>query len=506
MENKIKLPKLQKISEASLKRPKILLLGDDLTAFSGIATMSRTFVFGTVDRFNWVQLAAAVKHPDDGKVIDYSAEARKITGVDDAIVKLYPSTGYGDPNKLRRLLDTEKPDAIIHFTDPRFWGWLYEMEDEIHFQYKIPIIYYAIWDNFPYPLWNHSAYASCDCILGISKQSHLIHTKVLEYGGTDVVDLENGDLLSDYKPGSVITKYVPHGIDSNMFRPLKSGDRDWDEFVKFKKDLFKGFKKAPRFVVFWNNRNIKRKRPGDLIYAFKLFIDQLPAKHRNETLLLLHTDPVDRHGTDLIATQNTLAPDCNIMFHTDRLAPEKMNFLYNVATVTINIASNEGFGLSSAESIMSGTPIINNVTGGLQDQMRFVDDDGNWFQPNNEISSNHLGHYTKCGSWAFPIFPDLRTLQGSVPTPYIFDDIADPLTISNAIYDAWKTDRATLRKVGQEGREWLLGEANMSAKAMSDGIAKGIQDTINVWQPRPRIHVERVKGQPVVKETGVTAY
>ena len=34
----------------------------------------------------------------------------------------------------------------------------------------------------------------------------------------------------------------------------------------------------------------------------------------------------------------------------------------------INLASNEGFGLGTAEAVMAGTPMIVNVTGGLQDQ------------------------------------------------------------------------------------------------------------------------------------------
>jgi hypothetical protein len=31
------------------------------------------------------------------------------------------------------------------------------------------------------------------------------------------------------------------------------------------------------------------------------------------------------------------------------------------------------------EAILVGNPIIANVTGGMQDQMRFEDEEGNWF-------------------------------------------------------------------------------------------------------------------------------
>ena len=47
------------------------------------------------------------------------------------------------------------------------------------------------------------------------------------------------------------------------------------------------------------------------------------------------------------------------------ITPKDMNLMYNMADVTVGISSNEGFGLSTAESLMAGTPIIVNVTGGL---------------------------------------------------------------------------------------------------------------------------------------------
>ena len=163
-----KLPKLRKINLNARKKKKILLLSDDLRLHSGIATMSKAFVLGTVDEYDWVQLGSALKHPDHGKVFDLSADVAKETGVDDANVKIYAHTGYGNPQVLREIMAIEKPDAILHFTDPRFWGWLYAIEHEI--RQSIPIMYYAIWDSPPAPRWNLPSYASCDLIMGISKQ------------------------------------------------------------------------------------------------------------------------------------------------------------------------------------------------------------------------------------------------------------------------------------------------------------------------------------------------
>ena len=47
-----------------MAKKKILLLSDDLRLTSGIATVSRDMVIGTVQHFDWVQVGAAINHPD----------------------------------------------------------------------------------------------------------------------------------------------------------------------------------------------------------------------------------------------------------------------------------------------------------------------------------------------------------------------------------------------------------------------------------------------------------
>jgi hypothetical protein len=173
------------------KKKKILLLSDDLRLSSGVGVVSREIVTGTVKDFDWVQLGAAIKHPDQGKVIDLSEAIGKEFGVPDAYVRVYPSDGYGNLDIIRQLINIEQPDCIMHFTDPRFWTWLYMGEHEI--RQMLPIFYLAIWDNEPAPMWNASAYMSCDMIMGISKLSHTVHRTVLERSGCDVVDITNSN-------------------------------------------------------------------------------------------------------------------------------------------------------------------------------------------------------------------------------------------------------------------------------------------------------------------------
>ena len=120
-------------------RKKILLVTDDIRVTSGVASIGRELVINTAHHYNWCQIAGSVKHPDKGKSTDVSKGINDEAGIDDAYVKLYPSDGYGSPDILREIIKIEKPDAIFLITDPRYFDWLFNMEEEI--RVKIPIIY-----------------------------------------------------------------------------------------------------------------------------------------------------------------------------------------------------------------------------------------------------------------------------------------------------------------------------------------------------------------------------
>jgi len=162
------------------ERKKILLLSDDMRMFSGVGTMSREIVSGTAHHYNWFQIGAAIKHPEQGKVVDVSDDINKAIGITDSFVKVLPNNGYGDPDLVRFLMNAEKPDAILIYTDPRFFTWFFNMSHEIRRQ--IPIFYYNIWDDLPYPMYNRSYYQSCDLLMAISKQTYNINKQVLGEG------------------------------------------------------------------------------------------------------------------------------------------------------------------------------------------------------------------------------------------------------------------------------------------------------------------------------------
>lgn len=168
-------------------RKKILFLSDDFRLPSGIGTMSREIVLGTCHKYNWVQLGCAIDHGEKGKIIDMNKSVEESTGVKDPSVFIYPYNTYGDSHILRILLEREKPDAILHFTDPRFWQFLYNMEHEIRYSYKIPIMYLNIWDDLPFCRYNSNAYMSCDLLMGISKQTVNINKVILGEGNYEII-------------------------------------------------------------------------------------------------------------------------------------------------------------------------------------------------------------------------------------------------------------------------------------------------------------------------------
>jgi glycosyltransferase involved in cell wall biosynthesis len=449
------------------QRKKILLMCDDIRMPSGIGTVGKEIVIGTAHRYNWVNVGGAISHPDQGKRFDLSPDTNQTTGLTDSSVFLYPINGYGDHQIVKQLLEIEKPDAIFLITDPRYWIWLFQMENEI--RKYIPIIYLNIWDDYPAPMYNYSFYESCDLLMGISKQTVNINKLVL------------GE-----KAKNKIIKYVPHGLNTKTYFPIENKEQD-KAFTEFKDQIFNG--KKYEFVLFFNSRNIRRKQIPDAILAFKQFMSGLTKEQADKCAMLLHTSSVDDNGTDLIAVIETLCPEIKDKFYiTNRIfGLNEMNYMYNMSDAQILLTSNEGWGLSLTEALLVGNPIIANVTGGMQDQMRFEFEDGTWIDFDADFPSNHRGTYTKHGEWAFPVYPTNRSIQGSPLTPYIFDDRCNWEDVAEQIRNVYNLGTTERKARGLKGREWALSqEAGFTQEHQANRIIEGIEELFSNWTPRER--------------------
>ena len=471
-----------------MSKKKILLLSDDLRMSSGVGTMSKEFVLGTLHHYDWVQIGGAIKHPENGKRVDMNKAIKDELGIDGSLT-IYPTSGYGNPELLRNLMSLEKPDAILHYTDPRFWRWLYEMEHEI--RQEIPIFYYNIWDDWPAPHYNEFFYESSDLIMNISKQTVAIVKEVAKKKPRTDLDCT----------------YLPHGVSEKWFKPISIFDEEYKKVVAVKKQLTD---EKVNFIVLYNNRNIRRKCPGDVILAFKHFCDTLNDSQRDEVALLMHTQPIDDNGTNLPEVARRQAPDCKVYFSNKKLEPHELNYLYNMADVTINMASNEGFGLGTCESLMAGTPIIVNVTGGLQDQCGFklkkYNDDKSGYTEEyltpsdyDEIKSLHDNKKWEhnddltWGEWVKPVWPTSRHLAGSPPTPYIFDDRCRWDDAGDRIKEWYDMDSKDRAECGLKGRDYVLDDKiMMGSKAMSQNFIDQMDVGFKNWKPRKRFQLHKV--------------
>jgi glycosyltransferase involved in cell wall biosynthesis len=360
------------------KKLKVLVLSDHALSTSGVGTQTRHLLNGLIEKGCWTfrQFGAALKHTDYKTVVVN----------DDFIIK--PIDGFGNPELIRVTLATEKPDLLFIFTDPRFFVWLFEMEDEIH--QICPIVWWHVWDNYPYPKFNESFYEATDLL---NCHSHMTY-----------------EMLKGKFPEK--TNWVPHSIPDNIFFPIPE-----NEIQNYKIQLL-GEDRKDHFVGIWVNRNAKRKRPNDILESWSMFMKELGRKkgHQKATLIM-HTEPTDSEGPNLYKTAEALNIQSSVFFSRDRLEFEKMNILYNISDFCLNMSYAEGFGLSTLESMMTGTPIIAAKTGGLTKQV--------W---NSKTK--------KANGVALDI--DVKSLVGSQTVPYIYEDYVSNQNVSKAIFKLYK--------------------------------------------------------------------
>tara|TARA_S200002703_G_scaffold39322_1_gene34457 strand:+ start:44 stop:1303 length:1260 start_codon:yes stop_codon:yes gene_type:complete len=373
------------------KKIKVLTISDIPLSTSGVGLQTRNFIEALLKtgRYRVVSLGGAIKH-DSYKPIKTQEWG------DDFVV--YPVDGFGNEGTIRSILRNEKPDIVWIMTDPRFFEWLWAMDNEI--RSLVPLVYYHVWDNYPYPTFNKKWYESNDKIVSISKVTH--------------------DVVQNVAP-EVDSEYLPHAVDDKAFNPLEQ-----EAINKLREENFPD--NSDKFIFFWNNRNARRKMSGSLIYWFKEFLDQIG---HDKACLLMHTNPKDPNGPDLEAIISELGlEDGQILFSTSKLQTTELAAIYNMVDCTINISDAEGFGLATLESLSCGTPIIVNMTGGLQEQ---VTDGEKWF--------------------GLPLYPASKAVIGSQNVPFIYEDRIskeDFIEALNKMYTMSKQEREDMGKAGRE--------------------------------------------------------
>jgi glycosyltransferase involved in cell wall biosynthesis len=406
--------------EDPMQKKKILMLSDHLLSTSGVGCQSRFLALGLANKGTWTirQLGAAIKHES----YDIAQPHAEI------VVK--PVDGFGDRDTLRQLLAVEKPDVLLLFTDPRFFVWVWQMEDEIH--QVCPIAYWHVWDNDPYPAFNSVFYQATDLINCHSYKTY--------------------ELVSNRYPEK--TNFIPHALPEDVFFPLE------EPAIKMHKKQLLGEDRVDHFTGIWINRNAKRKRPNDLLVSWKLFLDELEKKHgHKKATLIMHTDPTDQEGPNLYTTMELLGIEENVFISSQRIEFEHMNILHNISDFCINISLNEGFGLTTLESMQCGNPIIALKTGGLTRQV--VD--------HRDGSEN-----------GFALDPDCRSLVGSQMVPYIYEDYCTNENTAAALMKMYEAGPEGRQKLGQKSRDYVKSE--FSIDTTIDLWDETLTQLINDWK------------------------
>ena len=418
------------------KKIKILTLGDHPLSPSGVGTQTKYMIEGLLKtgRYEFISLGGAIKHKE--------YEPQRVEPWGD-LWTIFPIDGYGSPDHIRSIIRNERPDILWFMTDPRFWAWLWQMEDEI--RPLMPMVYYHVWDNYPPPKFNGIFYDSTDVIVTISKVTDEI-TRIVS------------------KEAEII--HLPHSVDTGIFK--NSGEADRAK-LKQQSVCTASNPKGDQMVFFWNNRNARRKQSGSLIFWFKDFLDRVG---HDKACLIMHTEPKDPHGQDLEAIIRELSLDRGqVLLSNQKLPPETLAGMYNMADCTINIADAEGFGLATLESLACETPIIVNMTGGLQEQ---VTDGENWF--------------------GFGIEPSSKAIIGSQDIPWIYEDRINGEEFVNILEHFYNLSKEERNQLGAAGRQHVLKNYNFENYVSGwDEIMTHVHEKHGSWDTRKNYQSWRVE-------------
>lgn len=448
-------PLVPVMPDLGVKKLKVLTISDHPLIPSGVGTQTRYVIEGLLrtGKYKVMSWGAAIKH-QDYRPQNVFPELYKGDWM------IMPIDGYGDRERLRAFMLNEKPDVLFIVTDPRFYTWLFEMADEV--LQNMPVVYWHVWDNDPTPDFNDAYYESISTICPLSLKTYGL--------------LQDMEKLGLYK-GKY--KYIPHAIPEKIFKPVSEED-----IITFKRARL-GPHWDKKFIVFWNNRNARRKMSGDVVAVVKKLADEVG---KQNVALFLQTQTKDPEGQDLIAVAKKFGFDNNLIVSEARVSPEDLNMFYNCADVTLNIANNEGFGLGTLESMMCGTPIVLQMTGGLQFQI------GDWWEELKDFTDQDKltaiakrkweGREGKW--WGVPVFPAARCCTGSQPIPYIYDDRVSHEETVQALVKLYNMGRPARRALGLQAREWAMKAFNMDF--MLNTFDEVITDAVATHKPpTPRI-------------------
>jgi glycosyltransferase involved in cell wall biosynthesis len=345
--------------------------------------------------------------------------------------KLWLMPGYGNAEQVRWILENEKPDIVVANADPRFFDYLFKLDNEIR---KVcPLVFYHLWDDSPFPEFNVPYYECCDKIITGSKFTY---------------DLLKGNYR---KP----IDYVPIGFDPTIYYPLSN-----EEKLVFTKEFNTKTNSAfldTNFIVGYVGRHAPRKQLLDIVNVFSIW-----SKDKPDALLFLHTPTGDaghslefaiqQHYRDTKIIINNAIPH----IHSDKL----MNQFYNFFSVLINRSSAEGFGMPIAEAMLSGTPSIAVKNAGPS------------------------GLITEENGWLLE--PIVTPFYSDATTPYIHTRHVTDDAVIKALDEAY-FNRDLLKEKASKCRQYIIDNYGLDKTCKDFEVA--LQNVIKDWVQYPEYTV-----------------
>jgi glycosyltransferase involved in cell wall biosynthesis len=228
-----------------------------------------------------------------------------------------------------------KPDILITLDDMWMHDWLNKMDisPTKHIQY-FPS------DGCPLPYGSHVHMLKADVNVAMSKYGKRVAEEYDFHEGGKFVKLT-----------SRLThpiEYIPHGVTTNVFKPLKEKERE---------ELKKGEGLEGKFVIGCVSRNQPRKMMPRMFRAFAEFY-----KKHKDAELYCHMDPLDPQGYNLrnIAMMLRIPKVRFTKMHSYKYGVDDttLNHVYNLMDIHTIPTSGEGFGLTILEAMSAGIPNV----------------------------------------------------------------------------------------------------------------------------------------------------
>lgn len=239
----------------------------------------------------------------------------------------------------------------------QFYTKLYEIDYVITVLDNFVSVYYYI----PNLLKQLKVGHICHCTINSAPLSPILADKIkdADFWVAPSKFSEKVLLNAGFEPAKV--HYIPHGVNTKIFKPLSK-----DEIEKHKQMI--DYKDKFVFLSVATNTGSEKNWQG-LFYAYKIFLAKNPEAKEN-TILHCQTNPHYPGGYDLelLAKMYGIADNLRFIAGISLNAgtpPEEMVKLYNIADCYVSPTMGESFSLPAIEAMACGNPCIipNHTTG-----------------------------------------------------------------------------------------------------------------------------------------------